>query len=306
MQPTLSLIVPAYNEQKFIGDCLSTIRSLCEEARIPIEIIVVDNGSSDATAAIAKPLADTVLTIERTAVGAARNAGAAIARAPVLAFIDADVLITRQWVETFQKLSSTPGQECPLTGYQYVVRDDANWLEDSWFRRLRDKLLNGGNILIARTAFDRIDGFDPALKTGEDYEFCERAIAAGVDYAPDSGFRAIHLGYPRTIGHFMRRECWHGEGDFGSLKRFISSPVALIGVLYLLLQATAIALLPFSASLTLLLIAALVAINLALTLIRLPPKGWRSFLYNNFAHYLYFTARGFSLFRALGNRGKSY
>ncbi len=306
MQPALSLIIPAYNEQKFIGDCITTIRSLCDEARIPVEIIVVDNGSSDATTTIARPLADRVLTIERGAVGAARNAGAAIAHAPILAFIDADVLITREWVQTFQELASTAEQACPLTGYQYVVRDDANWLEDSWFRRLKDKLLNGGNILIARQAFEQIGGFDPQLKTGEDYEFCERAIAAGVAYSPNAGFRAIHLGYPRTIGHFMRRECWHGEGDFSSLRRFIGSPVALIAVFYLLLQASALVLLPFDASLALLLIGLLFATNLALTLIRLPPKSGLSFLYNNFAHYLYFTARGFSLFRAIRNRAKAY
>lgn len=306
MQPALSLVIPAYNEQEFIGDCLSTMRSLCGDAQIPVEIIVVDNGSDDATAAIARPMADTVLTIERTAVGAARNAGAAIARAPILAFIDADVLITREWIETFQALSSKRANNCPLTGYQYVVRDDANWLEDSWFRRLKDKLLNGGNILIARTAFERIGGFDPQLKTGEDYEFCQRAIAAGVEYAPDAGFRAIHLGYPRTIVHFVRREYWHGEGNFSSLPRFIGSPVALIAVFYLLLQAGVIVLLPFNALLSLLLIGALLATNLALTLIRFSTRGGLSFLYNNFAHYLYFTARGFSLFRAIRNRTKAY
>jgi glycosyltransferase involved in cell wall biosynthesis len=306
MQPAVSVVIPAYNEQEFIGDCLSTMRSLCGDARVPVEIIVVDNGSDDATATISRPMADTVLTIKRTTVGAARNAGAAIARAPVLAFIDADVRITRQWIETFQSLSSRQASHCLLTGYQYAVRDDANWLEDSWFRRLKDKLLNGGNILISRPAFERIGGFDPRLKTGEDYELCRRAIAAGVEYAPDAGFRAIHLGYPRTINDFFRRECWHGEGSFGSLRRFIGSPVAVIAVGYLLLQVGAIVLLPFNALISLMLIGVLLATNLALTLMRFPARDGLSFLYNNFAHYLYFTARGFSLFRAIRNRAKAY
>src|SRR5690606_8672003 len=79
-----------------------------------------------------------------------------------------------------------------------------------------------------------LGGFNEQLKTGEDFDFCARAKFKGVECEMDSGFRAIHLGYPGSIPKFFRRELWHGEGDFKNLNTFLNSKIAMISIVYLL------------------------------------------------------------------------
>jgi glycosyltransferase involved in cell wall biosynthesis len=307
MLPMISFVIPAFNEERFIGDTLRAIARHCRDADMQAEVVVVDNGSTDSTPAIAADLCSTLLRTPRASVSHARNLGANAATADFIAFIDADVVITREWVDAFLQLRRSAPPELLLTGFQYVVREQASWIEESWFKNLKDKLLNGGNIVISRAAFARTGGFDKDLKTGEDYDFCERAIAAGVAYAPDPAFKAIHMGYPRTIGHFVRREYWHGEGDFKSLRSFVRSPVAIIAIFYLLAQVVAVvAALLSDSRLGLAALLGLAVVNIALTVLRFHPKTLKQHLQNNIGNYLYFTARSFSLVRALKNRYKPY
>jgi len=161
----------------------------------------------------------------------------------LLVFIDADVVITHRWTQTLlQHYDRYLEQPLFIAGHQYIVRQNGTWIEKHWFGNIQDKLLNGGNIITTSQAFAVIGGFDGTLKTGEDYDFCSRALAAECSYLDDKGYEAIHLGFPRTLAHFIKREYWHGEGDFKSLSLFAKSPVAIIAVLYSLIQLCALAL----------------------------------------------------------------
>ena len=305
--PRVSFVVPAYNEAGFIEDCLRSIRRHMDPLDIHYELIVVDNGSTDETPNIARSLGAEVLEIERTSVSGARNCGAGASEGTWIAFIDADVVLTPEWATTLWQLLEADHQELLVTGHQYVVRDDSSWIEDTWFRHLVDRYLNGGNIVITRAAVERVGGFDPSLKTGEDYDFCGRLIEAGVTYAPDPGFRAIHMGFPRDLVNFVKREIWHGEGDFRSLRALASSPVALISTGYAVLQLAALALLAFGRPRWALgALGLLLAFNVAITIYRFRPGSLRQFWWNNVAHYFYFMARAVSPVRALRNRRKPY
>jgi glycosyltransferase involved in cell wall biosynthesis len=89
----ISFIVPAHNEEAWVGRCVSAI----ETARIAVgeasEIIVVDDSSTDATAAVAAEHGARVIRVEHRHISAARNAGAREARGDFLFFVDADTLI---------------------------------------------------------------------------------------------------------------------------------------------------------------------------------------------------------------------
>ena len=94
----ISFIVPAYNEEHELSDTLTAIRDAASAAARPYEIIVVDDASTDATAAIASAAGAKVVPINRRQIAAARNAGARASQGEYLFFVDADTRINRAHV----------------------------------------------------------------------------------------------------------------------------------------------------------------------------------------------------------------
>ena len=102
--PRFSVVIPAFNEEKYLPRLLDTVDRARERyAGEPgsIEVIVADNGSTDATAKIAADRGCLVVAVEKRVIGAARNGGARVARGEILAFIDAD---TQIHPETFNEI----------------------------------------------------------------------------------------------------------------------------------------------------------------------------------------------------------
>ena len=89
----LSFIVPAYNEELELPATLSAIRAAAAATSEPFEIVVANDGSTDATAEVAASGGARVVTIHRRQIAAARNAGAREARGDILFFVDADTRI---------------------------------------------------------------------------------------------------------------------------------------------------------------------------------------------------------------------
>lgn len=91
--PKLSFVVPAHNEEHELPASLTALRNAAEASQQTCELIVVDDASSDRTAAIAREFGARVVTINRRQIAAARNAGAHAARGEILFFVDADTHI---------------------------------------------------------------------------------------------------------------------------------------------------------------------------------------------------------------------
>lgn len=96
-----SFIIPALNEEDYIEDCISSIK---RQTVKPYEIIVVDNDSTDKTAEIAKRLGCRVVKEKRKGISNARNKGAKVAKGDILCFIDADGVLTKDWVKEAKKV----------------------------------------------------------------------------------------------------------------------------------------------------------------------------------------------------------
>src|SRR5947207_10528077 len=90
----LSFIIPAYNEEFDLGRIIAAIRDAANCGGHPSEIIVVDDGSTDATARLAEAEGAALVQIYRRQIAAARNAGARAAHGEVLFFVDADTRIS--------------------------------------------------------------------------------------------------------------------------------------------------------------------------------------------------------------------
>src|SRR5215213_4484647 len=97
--PDISIVIPAYNEARYLPRLLDTIdaaRDRYSGGRDAIEVIVADNASTDDTAAIAAARGCRVVPVTKRMIGASRNGGAAMATAPILCFVDADMQIHRE------------------------------------------------------------------------------------------------------------------------------------------------------------------------------------------------------------------
>ena len=95
--PEISFVVPAHNEAAGIGACVNALVHQGNSARV--EVIVVDNGSSDDTATIAAAHGARVVSEPRPGLAHARQAGLMAAQAPILVFVDADTLVPPAWAE---------------------------------------------------------------------------------------------------------------------------------------------------------------------------------------------------------------
>lgn len=307
--PKLSIIIPCFNERKFIAACLSSITEHLRD--FDYEIVIVDNGSTDDSAVVARQFPRvSVHIIPRSTISFARNYGVRQSRGELLAFVDSDILVTRAWTNKLLALMHA-GVDCEsyLGGYAYSIRESPSLIERAWFATIlmvSPRYLSGGNIVVGRSAFDRLQGFDDFLQTGEDVEFCTRALRAGLQIDFDPAFDVVHLGYPSTIAHFVQRESWHGVGDFQSVSLFIRSKVAVMAVLFCFLAVVALAaFLVGSIWGALIALALHLCMPLLFTLYKFRLSNRIYFLPQYFLAYLYLGARAHSLARKLKGRTRA-
>jgi glycosyltransferase involved in cell wall biosynthesis len=249
MNRDLSIIIPAYNEAKLISHGLASIQQ--HLAGLDHEVIVVDNGSIDDTARIAAGFPNVrVLSIDKSTISRARNEGAKLANGRMYAFLDADVMVTPRWAAAMrEKLARTQGGEDYFGGFPFDIPEQASLLERAWFPA---SSVGGGlsyvgsaNLVVSASVFAKITGFNESLRTAEDVDFGHRARRAGQRIDFDPAFHAIHLGFPRTVAHFVKREIWHGLGSFSSWTKFLQSKVSIAAVIFALSIAGAILALAF-------------------------------------------------------------
>jgi glycosyltransferase involved in cell wall biosynthesis len=215
----VSVIIPAYNESRYLPVTLDALGRQTVP-RDQFEIIVIDNGSTDGTQDIARARADLLLEMPRVTVAALRNHGASRATGSILAFLDADCIPAETWLEEGLRSAA---EVRSVTGYEYEIPKEAGWIADAWFcvrelGRAEVTHINSGNLVLPHDLFDEIGGFDEALATGEDTEFCARARRTA-PVISDSRIVVYHYGVPRTPGQFFRREVWLGLGAFGTFRQ---------------------------------------------------------------------------------------
>jgi len=177
----ISVIIPTLNEEKYLPRCL---RSLVNQATDrSMEILVVDGGSKDQTAQIARNYADQVLMKPRAPVGAARNLGAKVATGDILAFIDADTIANPQWLDSidaaFRKEPEAVGVTGPTLPYDGRLSDAITYR--LWTIYLQRILLYlemphviGFNCAYRRAPFLSVGGFDEDSVMSEDIKLAHK------------------------------------------------------------------------------------------------------------------------------------
>jgi glycosyltransferase involved in cell wall biosynthesis len=157
----ISFVVPAYNEEKYLGATLKAIHAAASEAGEPYEIVVANDASTDATARIAEEGGARVVNVEKRQIAATRNAGARASTGEILIFVDADtridVAVVRAALTALRSGAVGGGagvrlDEAPRWAHILMVAlfTGARWL----------RLAAGCFVYCTREAFDAVGGFD--------------------------------------------------------------------------------------------------------------------------------------------------
>jgi glycosyltransferase involved in cell wall biosynthesis len=298
--PVLSFVIPAFNEEPFLARAIGAIHDLVPP--LPYEVIVVDNGSTDATPRIASELGADLIHQPDGTIGALRNRGVASARGAIVVFLDADVILTPEWAQRIPAAIDLLSEEpSTLTGSRCYIPPDASWLERFWFApRDRSSHIGSGHMVLSRQFFLELGGFDESLVTGEDYDLSRRAVAHGGRMISDGNLRAEHLGFPSTISAFIQRESWHGVGDYSSLSTFLNSKVALSAAAFGLLHvAILVSLLMGLVWIAAAAVLAVISLCLLSSYRKYSSRPVRLILFNAGLYWLYYLGRLLALFRRI-------
>ena len=166
-----SYIIPAYNEAYELPRTLAALSEAADAINVPYEIIVVNDGSEDATAMIAREAGARVIDVDLHNIGAVRNAGAAAALEPLLVFIDADTRVTE---EVLKSVQSALEDGAAGGGCRVEWEGDAGILGHLLIRvfRLSTYVLRysfGCFLFVRKEVFDAVGGFDAKYFAGEEF-----------------------------------------------------------------------------------------------------------------------------------------
>ena len=241
----ISFIVPVLNDADRLRVCLASIRRAFT-AWDPVEIVVVDNGSTDGSAEVARRHGATVLTVTEGRVSKLRNHGAAQASGDILAFVDADHELAAGWVAA--ALDTLQLESAGAAGALYGTPVDGTWVQRAYAflrgraRGRRDvEWLGSGNLAVWRDVFERLGGFDTSLEACEDVDLCGRIRAAGFRVISDARLDTVHHGDPASLRHLFISELWRGRDNLRvsvrGAKSLRSLPSAVVPVVDLAMMA---------------------------------------------------------------------
>lgn len=192
---TISLVICAYNEENYIGACLDYAR--INSGRNLLEIIVIDNASTDRTAEIAQTRKGVrVVREEKKGLTRARQRGFEEAKGDIIAYIDADTLMMPNWTDTVRDEFKKNTDLAVLSGpyiYYDVGKYDKFLVQLYWYLLalpvywLVGYMVIGGNFAVRKTVLEKMNGFDTTIEFyGEDTDIARRASKFGkVKFKPD-------------------------------------------------------------------------------------------------------------------------
>jgi glycosyltransferase involved in cell wall biosynthesis len=190
--PSIAFVIPCYNSEKTIVSTLDSVLRL-KKGRMACEVVVVDNGSKDRTAQLARELGIDVLHCPERGRSQARNFGARHTTSDFMAFVDSDVVLDEEWLLNLMPLMGpvcvaiAQGPIVPgpvnnfINGYRYWIAHDYsqgtfNLLEGIGFST---PVIDTAACLVRRSAFEQVGGFDERLVRSEDRDLSWRLVAKG-------------------------------------------------------------------------------------------------------------------------------
>jgi glycosyltransferase involved in cell wall biosynthesis len=174
---SISVIVPAHNEERYLGETLKSIQRakemLLKKDAVSTEIIVVDNDSTDSTSDVALSFGASVVKETKRNVARVRNAGASFAKGNVLVFVDADTIVPAELLWRINQLMASPACFGGAVDTDYrAAKPVVQIYLQLW--RILGKLVGmaqGATQFCRREVFVSLPGYDESLYMGEDVDF---------------------------------------------------------------------------------------------------------------------------------------
>ncbi len=226
----LSFVIPAYNEENYLGKTLESITRAVTRSKEEIEIIVVNNASTDQTKKIAQKFPQVILVDElRKGLPMARQAGFERSTGDLIANVDADCLLPSDWIKKvffeFSRNDDLVALSGPyiyydlpwttnLLGYIYYFFGYLIHLVNHYILK-KGAMIQGGNFVLRKTALEKVGGFNTKINFyGEDTDIANRIQKVGRVYFKfsfsmyTSGRRLEKEGYLKTFFYYVANFFW--------------------------------------------------------------------------------------------------
>jgi len=213
----VSVVIPAYNDERTIGETVA--HSLSQtKGSLQVEVIVVDDGSTDETAAVAESAGATVIRQQNAGPAAARNRGWQSATGRFICFTDSDCIPTAGWLENL--LDGFTDSQVGAVAGSYEIANPSSWLA-RWVQQevmARHKRMpsfirafGSYNVAIPRHVLQATGGFDPVYRraSGEDNDLSYRIIKKGWRIAFRPQARVAHF-HPEKLWRYFMEQYRHG------------------------------------------------------------------------------------------------
>ena len=172
-RPLVSVAMPVFNGERFLAQA---IESVLAQTWSPVETIVVDDGSTDRSADIARGYPVTYVRQEHSCVAAARNRGVAAAQGELVSFLDHDdVWLPRKLELQVEALARNPSAGICMCRFE-------TWVDGSPDRGASYSTGQLGTLLVRREVFDDVGRFDTSYPAGDDTDWFLRTKDLGVEF----------------------------------------------------------------------------------------------------------------------------
>jgi glycosyltransferase involved in cell wall biosynthesis len=175
----VSVIIPVYNGEAFLAEA---IESVIAQTYQPIEIVVVDDGSTDESAEVAQAYKEVqYIYQENSGVAAARNTGLSATKGSIMAFQDADDVWVKDKLKIqVQYLLDHPEVDITIPNIKNFLEGEISCSAETRQNLLEPGQIPLGSIVAHKKVFDQIGGFDIRYECGSDFEWHVRARNLGV------------------------------------------------------------------------------------------------------------------------------
>lgn len=214
----ISVIIPAYNAERTISSTIEAVQ--CQiDLRHQIEVIVVDDGSTDSTAEKLSKISGVKLIKQANrGPAAARNTGAKAAKGEILVFTDSDTVPHADWLQHL--LEPFIDSKIMATGGTYTIANPGSLLARLIQKEIEQRHASYGlfikfagtyNLAIRESLFSTINGFDESYRraSGEDNDLCYRIVRCGYQIRYVAQAKVAHH-HPEKLAKYMREQFRHG------------------------------------------------------------------------------------------------
>lgn len=225
----ISVIVPAYNAERTIEKCVTALLNQTY-SRENYEVIVVDDGSTDKTAAIAESLGAKVIRQKNAGPAAARNRGVEEAKGDIILFTDSDCIPSKDWIAQM----TAPFEDSEIGAVKGAYRTEQRSLVARFaqveFEERFEMLKKADSIDMVDTysagyrkeIFLKAGGFDRSfpVANNEDTELSYKLSNLGIKMVFNPDAIVCHLNHPDTVLRYARLKFWRGYWRMVVYRRF--------------------------------------------------------------------------------------